>query len=131
MSPRPLTTDTDAASPGQQPERDWDAYWRAHWIDDSHRRAIHFAEKFANAPADRLDPGAWMALFVGAGDRTCVGTFLMAFDSASRALDIERRDRDDVFWRLIAERRSDLGHERAETTSYGPPWSSTTGGHGA
>lgn len=111
MSPRPLTTATDPAGSGQQPERDWDAYWRAYWIDDAHLQAIHFAEGFANAPADRLDAGAWMALFVGAGDRTRVGTFLTAYDSASRALDIERRDRDEASWRLAEERRADRAHE--------------------
>lgn len=130
MSPRPLTTDTDLAGPGQRPERDEDAYWRAHWIDDAHRQAILLAEEFANAP-DRYDAGAWMALFVGGADPTRVGTFLMAFDSASRALAIEHRDRVEAFWQLAQERRADRAHDAADVTSSGPPRSSAAGGHDA
>lgn len=129
MSPRPLTTDTHPIGPGQGPERDEDAYWRAYWIDDAHRQAIRLAEEFANAP-DRHGAGAWMALGVGGGDPTRVGTFLMAFDSASRALAIERRDRYDAFLRLAAERRADPAHQTTDATS-GPPWSSAGGGHDA
>jgi hypothetical protein len=91
-------------------------------LDRVHRFAVAAADQFKDAEYSVRDAlGIDLALFHGGSRPEVVGTYLIAYDSARRAIDLERCDRQNTFSEVAAE-WWDPTHSRLSTASYGPPW---------
>jgi hypothetical protein len=92
-------------------------------LDRVHRFAVAAADQFKDAEYSVRDAlGIDLALFHGGSHPEAVGTFLIAYDSTRRAIDVERLDRRSSLLEVADQWWSDPTHSRMDCALYGPPW---------